>query len=136
MDSLRPFKIPPGDYVIPHAGSSEFTEKTTKGPVAFLTVMPNGPMAMGSSLIQWLVYCVLVGVFAAYLTGRAVGPGADYLAVFRFSGTAAFSAYALALLQNSIWYKRKWSATLKSVFDGFIYALVTAGVFGWLWPSA
>ena len=93
-------------------------------------------MAMGSSLIQWLVYCVLVGMFAAYLTGRAVGPGADYLAVFRFAGTAAFSAYALALLQNSIWYKRKWSATLKSVFDGFIYASLTAGVFGWLWPSA
>lgn len=42
---------------------------------------------------------------------------------------------ALALLQNSIWYKRKWSSTLKSMADGLVYALVTAGTFGWLWPA-
>ena len=47
----------------------------------------------------------------------------------------AFSGYSLALLQNSIWYKRNWSATLRSVFDGLIYALLTAGIFGWLWPG-
>jgi hypothetical protein len=28
----------------------------------------------------------------------------------------------------------KWSATLKNMFDGLLYALVTAGTFGWLWP--
>ena len=27
-----------------------------------------------------------------------------------------------------------WSYTLHSVFDGLIYALLTAGTFGWLWP--
>jgi hypothetical protein len=43
--------------------------------------------------------------------------------------------YGLGLLQNSIWYKRNWSATLKSVFDSLIYGLVTAGAFGWLWPG-
>lgn len=142
MDSLREFKIPPGDYVFPFAGSAkamgspEHIEKSTRGPVALMTVMPSGPPTMTGSLIQWLLYCVLVAFFVAYITGRALGPGAEYLAVFRFSGTAAFSAYALGLLQNSIWYKRKWSSTLKSVFDGFLYALVTAGVFGWLWPDA
>jgi len=41
----------------------------------------------------------------------------------------------MALLQNSIWYKRNWPSTLKSVFDALIYGLVTAGVFGWLWPA-
>ena len=25
--------------------------------------------------------------------------------------------------------------TLKSVFDGLVYALLTAGCFGWLWPE-
>jgi hypothetical protein len=62
-------------------------------------------------------------------------PGAHYLAVFRFVGAAAFLGYAVALWQNSIWYKRKWSTTLKSTFDGLVYALFTAGTFGWLWPS-
>ncbi len=142
MEALRKFNIPPGDYVIPRAGSPkamrspEFIEKTTKGPVAFLTVMKSGPPAMGGSLVQWFIYCVVVGMFVAYITGRALGPDAEYLAVFRFAGSTAFVGYALALLQNSIWYKRNWSATLKSMFDGLVYALVTAGTFGWLWPSS
>jgi hypothetical protein len=91
---------------------------------------------MGRSLLLWFGYCLLVSLFAAYLAGRALGPGAHYLEIFRFAGAAAFSGYALALLQNSIWYQRNWGATLKSVLDGFIYALVTAGTFGWLWPTA
>lgn len=140
MDALRAFDIPPGDYVIPCAGSPkemgtpEFIEKTTKGPVAFVTVMPSGPPSMTGSLILWFLYSVLVGIAAAYVAGRALEPGAEYLMVFRFAGCAAFLGYAMALLQNSIWYKRKWSATLKSMCDGLIYALLTAGTFGWLWP--
>jgi hypothetical protein len=55
--------------------------------------------------------------------------------VFRFAGTAAFLGYSMALFQNSIWYKRNWGATFRSVIDGFIYALLTAGTFGWLWPN-
>lgn len=141
MSALREFGIPPGDYVIPCAGSSkemgspEFIEKATKGPVAFMTVIPSGPPAMGKSLVQWFVYCAVVAIFAAYIGSRAVGPSADYLAVFRFTGTTAFIGYTLALWQNSIWYRRAWSTTLKSTFDGLVYGLLTAGTFGWLWPA-
>ena len=141
MESLRKFNIPPGDYVIPCAGSSkemqspEYIEKTKKGPVVFMTVMESGPPKMGKSLMLWFIYSVLVGVLAAYVASRALQPGAYYLSVFRFVGVTAFTGYALALLQNSIWYKRNWAATLKSMFDGLIYALFTAGTFGWLWPS-
>ena len=42
--------------------------------------------------------------------------------------------YAIALWQASIWMGRSWSTTLKGTFDGLIYALLTAGTFGWLWP--
>ena len=100
-----------------------------------MTVFPNGPLAMGTQLVQWFVSCIVVGFFAAYLASRTVDPGADYLHVFRITGTVAFAGYGLALLQNSIWYRRNWAATLKSVADGLVYALLTAGVFGWLWPS-
>lgn len=142
MDALSKFDIPPGDYVIPHAGSPEvmrspeFIEKTNKGPVAFMSVLKNGQQSMTGSLVQWFLYSVLVGIFAAYITGHALGTNAHYLGIFRFAGCTAFIGYSLALLQNSIWYKRNWSITLKSVFDGLIYALVTAGTFGWLWPAA
>ncbi len=141
MDALRKFEIPPGEYVIPCAQSPEemkseaYLDKTKKGPVAFLTVIPNGPPAMGTSLVLWFLYSILVGVIAAYVAGRALGPDAHYLGVFRFVGCTAFVGYSLALLQNSIWYKRAWGITLKSMFDGLVYALLTAGTFGWLWPS-
>jgi len=142
MAALRKFNIPPGDYVIPRAGSPkvmrspEFIEKMTKGPVAFLTVMKSGPPTMTGSLVQWFIYSVVVGLFAGYVAAHTLGPNAQYLGVFRIVGGTAFAGYALALLQNSIWYKRNWSATLKSIFDGLVYALATAGTFGWLWPSA
>jgi hypothetical protein len=47
---------------------------------------------------------------------------------------AAFLGYAGALWQMSIWYRRAWSTTIKATVDGLIYALLTAGTFGWLWP--
>ena len=142
MEALRSFSIPPGDYVIPCAGSPKemsnpaFIGKATKGPVAFVTVMPSGPPSMGASLVQWFVFCLTVGMLAAYVSGRALAPGANYVAVFRFAGTTAFIAYAMALWSDSIWYKRAWSTTAKNTLDGLVYALLTAGLFGWLWPAA
>ena len=65
---------------------------------------------------------------------RGLRVTADYLKVFRFAGATAFYGYSLALFQASIWYKKSWGTTLRSVFDGLIYALLTAGFFGWLWP--
>lgn len=140
MEALRKAGIPPGDYMMPFAGSPkrmkepDFIAKMTKGPIAFMTVMPGGPPTMGKSLALWFLYCVVVSVFAGYIAGRALPPGAQYLDVFRFAGCTAFTGYALALWQNSIWYKHKWSTTLKSTFDGLVYGLFTAGTFGWLWP--
>jgi len=140
MDALRPFGMAPGDYMVPCASSPaaaqapDFVAKLKRGPVLIMTVFPSGPMAMGSSLAWWFVFCVVVGVFAGYLTSRALPAGAPYLEVFRFAGTIAFAGYALALWENTIWYKRAWTTTLKSSIDGLIYALLTGGAFGWLWP--
>jgi hypothetical protein len=139
-DALRRFSIPPGDYLLPCPTSASslkdpaFIDRMTKGPVAVVTVRPNGPPAMGAQLGLWFVYAVIVGVFAAYIAGRALGPGAHYLQVFRFAGCSAFMGYSLALMQNSIWWSRNWGMTLKTMIDGLVYALLTAGTFGWLWP--
>jgi hypothetical protein len=114
--------------------SDEYRQKLEKGPVGMLTVI-SADYQLGRKLVSWFLYSILVGLFTAYLTGRAVGPGAQFLEVFRFSGATAFGAYSLALLQNSIWYGRRWGATLRSVLDGFVYAVVTAGTFGWFWPQ-
>jgi hypothetical protein len=142
MDALRPMGIPPGDYMVPRPGgmkdlaSPEFIAKRTKGPVMVVTVMPAGPFSMGANLAQWFVYSIVVGLFAGYVAAIALPAGASYAAVFRLVGTTAFIGYALALWQMSIWYRRAWGTTIKSTIDGLIYGLLTAGVFGWLWPGA
>lgn len=140
LEAMRPFNIPPGDYMAPRAATMtemktpEFEQKVTRGPVVVMTVLPSRPMGMGKPLALWFVYTVVVSFFAAYVTGRALGPGHVYLEVFRFAGATAFIGYSVALWQNSIWYGRSWGLTVKQTFDGLIYGLVTAGVFGWLWP--
>jgi hypothetical protein len=109
-------------------------EKFKQGPVGMLTVFPSGPPAMPKFLGMWFAYCLIIGFFVAYLTGRTVAPGANYMAVFRVAGTAAFLAYGLGNLSNGIWKGQPWSVTLKEAIDGLVYALLTAGTFGWLWP--
>ena len=140
MAALAPMSIPPGEYMLPRAANMqemktpEFTEKLKRGPVMIATVMPPGPMSMGRSLSLWFIYLVVVSIFAAYIAGRALPPGAYYLDVFRFAGATAFIGYSVALWQMSIWYRRAWRYTVIETFDGLIYALLTAGTFGWLWP--
>jgi hypothetical protein len=141
LAALRPLKIPPGDYMFPHATSMSamkdpaFMEKLNAGPNAFMTVRPSGPPAMGGALVQWFLFSVVVSLFAAYVAGRTLEPGAHYLGVFRLVGTVAFAGYALAQVQSSIWMGRNWGTTIRHVADGLVYALLTAGTFGWLWPD-
>jgi hypothetical protein len=140
MDALRRLNIPPGDYMMPRPSggadmrSPEFAAKMARGPVAMMTVMRPGSMSMGKNLAQWFVYSLVISLFSGYIASRAVGPGTEYLVVFRFVGTSAFMGYSLGLIPFSIWYQRNWMTTWKAVFDGLVYACVTAGAFGWLWP--
>ncbi|HVR71610.1 MAG TPA: hypothetical protein VMT87_12280, partial [Vicinamibacteria bacterium] len=130
LEALRRFDVPPGDYAAPHAASPAamkdpaFVERMQKGPLVLLTLSPGQAPSMATALVLWFVYALVVGVFAAYVAGRALGPGESYLEVFRFAGTTAFLGYALALAQHSIWYRRSWVTTFKSMFDGLVYALL------------
>jgi len=138
LEALRNMNIPAGDYVAPcpqsqaEMRSEEYLAKVKQGPVVFLTVQ-SSDAKMTTNLVQWFVYSIVISIFAAYVGIHAVGAEGDYLDVFRFVGCAAFMGYSLGLIQNSIWSSKNWTATLKSVFDGLIYAMVTAGTFGWLW---
>jgi hypothetical protein len=141
MDALRPFDIAPGDYTVPRPSdrqemrSPEFKEKMNKGPVMMLTVWPNGQTSMGMSLILWFLYLTVIGFFTAYVAGRTLPIGEDFLHVFRLAAVTAFLGYSAALWQMSIWYRRAWTTTIKATVDGLIYALLTAFTFAWLWPQ-
>jgi hypothetical protein len=139
LSALRAAGLKRGLYIFPFATHQEMKspalmEKYKQGPVGMMTVFPSGPPVMPKFLGMWFVYCLIIGFFVAYLTGRTVASGAHYLVVFRVAGTAAFLAYGLGHLSNGIWKGQPWSTTIKEVIDGLVYGLLTAGAFGWLWP--
>lgn len=138
MDTIRGLNIPPGHYAMPKAHSMKdlsdeaFKAKMARGPVMFMHVLPPG-INMGKSLIQWFLFCIVVSIFAAYITSHTVSADAEYLTVHRIAGCVAFMGYGLALIQEAIWNSKSWGAAWKGVFDALIYGLVTGGTFGWLW---
>src|SRR5437899_10494213 len=107
LAALRGAGVKRGVYMFPFCThkdmkSPAIAEKQKLGPVGMLTVFPSGPPQMPKYLATWFVYTGIVGFFTAYLTGRTVHSGAQYLAVFRVAGTAAFMSHALRKLVNSI----------------------------------
>lgn len=140
LDALRTSGITPGrEYRFPFCSMKDMKqpatqEKFKRGPVGVLTIIPSGLPNMGKNLGQWFIFCIVISIFAAYLTSRTRPIGTDYLEVFRVAGCSAFMGYSLGLIQNAIWRGETWGVTFKHVIDGLIYGLLTAGIFGWLWP--
>jgi hypothetical protein len=138
MDALRPFNLPPGEYVAPRPdsmaqmSSPEFKAKMARGPRFALTILRDG--SIPKSLALWFVCSIVVALFAAYVAALTIPAGAPYMTVFRVTSTVSFAAYVLALWHDWIWYSSGLGATLRSTIDGLVYALLTGGAFGWLWP--
>ena len=105
------------------------------GPHGILQIWGKVPN-FGKNLGLTFVFYVVTGVFVAYLTGHALGPGAAYGSVFRISGTAAFLAYTFAAIPNAIWFQKPCGGVFADVLDGLVFALLTAGAFAGFWPAA
>lgn len=139
LDALRAGGVSPGLYSFPHAtdmkemGNPDFVARMQRGPMGYLTVAPNGPPAMGPMMAKSLVYNLVVALFVGYVLWNTVAPDAEYLQVFRVAGTVTFMACALGSVPDSIWFGKPWRSYALHVADALAYALVTAGIFGWLW---
>jgi hypothetical protein len=104
------------------------------GPAGFVTIAPRGLPNMGRNLGIWFVYTIFVSVIVAYVAGRGMPPGAEYMRVFALASTVAWAAYGLAAVSESVWFHRPWGSTLKQLFDAVLYGLVTGGAMAGLWP--
>ena len=140
IGELKKQKPAAGQYMFPHCADGkqrqdpEFQKRWKEGPAGSVVVFGPGQANMGKSLAQYSLLCLVVSVFVAYLAGHTLAAGREYLAVFRVAGTASILAWCGSVASHSIWMGKTWSSTWKDILDGIVYGLLTAGVFGWLWP--
>jgi len=141
MDAVRSSTPGPGMYYFPWVtdgdqNSPEYREKARVGPVGILRVRdPQSVLNMGPAMLKSVVLYLVVSVFIAYLASVTLAGGAPYLSVFQVTGTAAFMAYGFIGYQEAIWFGLPAPVAFKHSLDGLVYALLTAGIFGWLWPA-
>ncbi|MDZ4774326.1 MAG: hypothetical protein SGI72_14455 [Planctomycetota bacterium] len=138
--AIRKSAPTPGQYVFPHAldgkdcNSPETKKKFEEGPIGVMYIRPNGQVKLGPFLGSWVLYTLVVSALVAYVAQFTLTSGADYTDVFRLVGTTAWLAYAWQSPSDSIWKGKPWISTFRCLVDGLVYALITAGTFGWLWP--
>ncbi len=142
LAEMRKHNIQPGAYMFPAAesmkdmGNPEMIEKYNLGPVGNMNILPNGMLNMGKSLLQWFLFSILISVFVAYLAVMGLNNATACMDVFRFTSAAAILGYAIAGIPESIWKGVGWGITMKFLFDGVVYGLITGSIFAWLWPVA
>ena len=130
----------PAQYILPYCGTMkemqtpEMQQKFVEGPVAVLNLRRPGPPSMGPSLAQWFIFSLVVSALVAYVASHSLPPDAPGRNIFRVVGVTAFLAYAAGQIPAAIWMGKPWSVAWKEVFDGVLYAAVTAAAFYWLWP--
>ncbi|TAJ02576.1 MAG: hypothetical protein EPO68_18005 [Planctomycetota bacterium] len=130
-----------GQYVTPHCKDSKSMEdpvqqqKMKDGPIAVLWLRQPGPMKLGPFLGKWFAYTFVLSLAAGYVASITCMTGAPYETVFRIVSVAAWLGYAGMGPTYGIWKGQPWKAIAKETVDGLVYALLTAGAFGWLWPG-
>lgn len=143
LQTLRSNSIKPGNYMFPYAGPNcermkdeAFKKMLKDGPAGALFVWP-GTRSMGGCMLASFIFNLVTATFVAYLGWQAFAgrPGVAYLDVFQVTATAAFMAYAFALIPMGIWFNKPVKSIAFDVLEGLAMGLVTGGIFGWLWPS-
>jgi hypothetical protein len=139
--ALRASSAAPALYTLPYCsdmkemGGDVMQKKFTAGPVAMISVFPDGMPNMGKALGLQILFFLIGSVFIAYLATMSMGVGTESMVVFRYVFVAAFVAYGWGQVPYSIWMGQPWSNCVRYLIDALIYGAVTAGTFAWLWPQ-
>jgi hypothetical protein len=131
----------PALYTVPYCsdmkamGEELMQKKFTQGPVAMITVMPNGMPPMGKLLSQQILFFIFGSLLIGYLASISIAADAAFIIVFRQIFVASFLTYGWAQIPYSIWMGQPWSNCVRYLLDALIYAAVTACTFALLWPD-
>ncbi len=138
---LRAGNLSPGMYHMPHCVDMKDLQREDvkarfrAGPIALITVLPNGEPKMGTSLRNWFILNVVVSVIAGAITVQSLGLEVDHGRAGHLAGLIAFLTYGGACVQQSVWMGKPWLSTFKDLLDAFIYGTVVALSFMFLWPG-
>jgi hypothetical protein len=110
-------------------------KKYEEGPIGVCHIGRSGQVKLGPFLMKWVVYTILVSLICGYIAASVLGPGTPYLKVFQIVGASAWLAYSWQAPSDLIWKCKPFSVVMRGMFDGLIYACLTAGSFAWLWPK-
>ncbi|WP_100658049.1 hypothetical protein [Alteromonas flava] len=139
--ALRNGAPKPALYTLPHCidmkamGEESMQKKFNDGPVAMISVMPNGMPPMGKLLGQQVAFFIVGSLLIGYIATLSMSASSDYMTVFRHVLATAFVAYGWAQIPYSIWMGQPWSNCMRYLLDAVIYAGVTAGSFAFMWPE-
>jgi hypothetical protein len=137
LQAVRNAGIGPGQYMFPYSckpedwKSEEFKRRQAEGPTGTIIIWKSQPN-MGVNMALTVAFFTITNLVIAYLAGMAIQPGAEFLTVFRFVGTAGVLTYGTANILNGIWFGRKMIA---DIIDGIAYGLITGLIFAALWPG-
>lgn len=138
--AIAPLGIKPGLYMFPNCQGGEdmkseaFKARWKAGPWGTINVLGAQPN-FGRNLAVCFVEMLAISFVVAYLSTMAVPRGAEYMHVFRFIGAAAILGYLFGGFATDAFMGKPGRFQLTSAIDGLVYALLTAGVFAWLWPA-
>lgn len=141
-DALARAAPSPGVYFTPHCVDHKAINepankaKFEKGPVAIITVYPNGLPMLPKHLALWFGVCLFVSFAGATIARHTLQPGVDAMRAMPLTGMVALAAYGVSPLCDTIWKGQPWSNTIRHLIDAVIYAVLTGVTFRLLWPAA
>lgn len=138
--AIGPMDIQPGLYMFPGCHgkdlkSDEFKARWMAGPWGMLTVRSKPPN-FGMNLLKCFISYIVIAAMCGYLAGIGLAPGAEYMDVFRVVGTAGILGFCMGSFAGDFFLGKPTRFIITSFIDGVIFAMITAGVFAWLWPDA
>ncbi|MCH8057392.1 MAG: hypothetical protein IIB78_05950 [Proteobacteria bacterium] len=138
--ALASLGIKPGLYMFPYSADPKamkepaFVERWKAGPTGTFNLWANCP-SMGRNMALSFLFYLVTSIFVAYVCTLGLREGDSYLRVFQLAGTTAIMAYCFGSIPKDIWFNTPRRAVVTCIIDGIVFGLLTAGVFGWLWPS-
>ncbi len=140
LAGIKNSNVAPGQYMFPYVECGKDMQdpdnkaRWEAGPWGSLIVFPGLP-SMGRNMGLSFVFYIFVSVVVAYVCTIGLQQGAEYMQVFQLAGVTAFAAYGLGGIPTGIWFGAPMRTFITNAFDALVYALLTAGLFGWLWPA-